>query len=442
MSETPFRGQARHPGQAAETIPVLAQLAGEHFGDAEAVVDGDRRMTFAELAADARDAARAFIATGLEPGDRVAIWAPNSYEWVVSVLGLQSAGGALVPLNTRFKGPEAFYVLKRSRAKVLVSVGTFLGVDYPKMLREQLREHELPHLEHRVVVGGVGVVGGGGGGGGGTLGGEIAWEDFLALGKDVSDEEVTRRMEAIAPDAVSDVIFTSGTTGAPKGVVATHGQSIRTFSAWAGIVGLRAGDKYLIVNPMFHTFGYKAGIIACLITGATMVPAPVFDLDAVLDAIASEHITVLPGPPTLYQSLLNHPRLKTTDISSLRLAVTGAAVIPVDLVRRIRSEHIWIRATLPRLRYDQLMSLGWRTLLPFATANLIVVSIWIVAAKLYNPIIGLVAVIASGAIAYGLYKAILRLDVLHRPNLASRKVRMVDSPLGRPEPERPETTPA
>lgn len=104
--------------------------------------------------------------------------------------------------------------------------------------------------------------------------------------------------------------------------------------------------------------------------------------------------------------------------------------------------YIWIRATLPRLRYDQLMSLGWRTLLPFATANLIVVSIWIVAAKLYNPIIGLVAVIASGAIAYGLYKAILRLDVLHRPNLASRKVRMVNSPLGRPEPERPETTPA
>ena len=106
------------------------------------------------------------------------------------------------------------------------------------------------------------------------------------------------------PDDVSDLIFTSGTTGHPKGAVTTHAQSLRTFGTWASIVGLGAGDRYLIVNPFFHTFGYKAGILACLMAGATVVPEPVFDAGAVMRRIEEERISVLPGPPTLYQTLL------------------------------------------------------------------------------------------------------------------------------------------
>ena len=137
---------------------------------------------------------------------------------------------------------------------------------------------------------------------------------------------------------LSDIIFTSGTTGRPKGAMTTHAQTLRTFAAWASVVGLTEGDRYLIVNPFFHTFGYKAGIIACLMTGATIVPEPVFDVDAVLARIEQERITVLPGPPTLYQSILDHPERDEFDLSSLRLAVTGAAVVPVELIRRMRSE--------------------------------------------------------------------------------------------------------
>ncbi len=137
---------------------------------------------------------------------------------------------------------------------------------------------------------------------------------------------------------LSDLIFTSGTTGRPKGAMATHGQSVRTFATWSEVVGLRAGDRYLIVNPFFHTFGYKAGILACLMTGATMVPEPVFDVDLLLARIAEEQVSVLPGPPTVFQSILDHPERERFDLSTLRLVVTGAAAVPVELVERLWSE--------------------------------------------------------------------------------------------------------
>ena len=148
----------------------------------------------------------------------------------------------------------------------------------------------------------------------------------------------------MAPGDTSDLIFTSGTTGRPKGAMASHAQSLRTFGTWASIVGLREGDRYLVVNPFFHTFGYKAGLLACLMAGATVVPEPVFDVDRVLARIAAERITVLPGPPTLYQSLLDHPGRAGADLSSLRLGVTGAAVVPVELVVAMRERA---RASTP-----------------------------------------------------------------------------------------------
>jgi HIP---CoA ligase len=136
----------------------------------------------------------------------------------------------------------------------------------------------------------------------------------------------------------SDMFFTSGTTGRPKGAVTTHGQNVRVYEAWIAGVGLRRGDRYLLVNPLFHTFGYKAGLLACLIQGATMVLQPVFDADESLRLISRERISVVPGPPTLYASLLDHPGRAGADLGSLRLAVTGASVVPVVLVERMRAE--------------------------------------------------------------------------------------------------------
>jgi acyl-CoA synthetase (AMP-forming)/AMP-acid ligase II len=326
------------------SIPGLVADASTRFGDAEAVVDGEVRLTFAQLERDALRATGAAMAAGIHPGDRVAMWAPNMAEWIVAALGLVGAGAALVPLNTRFKGPEAAYVLTRSRARALFTVRGFLGIDYPAMLEEE----DVPHLERIVLLrddeGTTSEV---------TRTDEVpifGWHEFLSGADGVveCDEGVVgapvdlgaerARWSSVTGEDLSDVIFTSGTTGRPKGAMTTHAQTLRTFATWASIVGLAEGDRYLVVNPFFHTFGYKAGIIACLMQGATIVPEPVFDVDKVLATVAAQHITVLPGPPTLYQSILDHPRRDQYDLSSLRLAVTGAAVVPVELVNRMRSE--------------------------------------------------------------------------------------------------------
>ncbi|TNF35935.1 MAG: fatty acid--CoA ligase, partial [Gammaproteobacteria bacterium] len=132
--------------------------------------------------------------------------------------------------------------------------------------------------------------------------------------------------------------FTSGTTGKPKGVMCAHGQNIQVFETWDKAVGLGRGDNYLIINPFFHTFGYKAGWLACFIVGAKALPVASFDLDEVLTMIERDRVSVLPGPPTIYQSLLMHPKRDEYDLSSLKLAVTGAASVPVELVQRMRSD--------------------------------------------------------------------------------------------------------
>jgi acyl-CoA synthetase (AMP-forming)/AMP-acid ligase II len=297
------------------TIPSALRDAARQFGNDTAIVDGDAQVTFSELATKADDAARALIASGVQRGDRVALWAPNSVEWIVASFGVYAAGAVLVPLNTRYKGEEAGHVLRTSRASVLLTVTDFLGTDFLAMLDGIAG---LEGLQHRV---------------------DLAdWPDFLARGREIGVEEVRSREAAITPDDLSDIIFTSGTTGAPKGAMLTHGASVRTYEAWSDLVGLRHGDRYLIVWPFFHTSGLKSGVLACVLKGASLHPHPVFDVPSVMRRVAEERITMLPGPPTVFQSILSHPDFASFDLSSLRLAATGATVVPVSIVRRMREE--------------------------------------------------------------------------------------------------------
>jgi len=161
---------------------------------------------------------------------------------------------------------------------------------------------------------------------------------FLGRSSDEARASVLARSAAVRADDWSDILFTSGTTGVPKGVVQTHGRTLQVATDWVAMTGLTAGDRYLMVNPYFHMFGLKAGILACLVAGATMLPEAVFDTERVLARVAAEKVTVLPGAPTIYQSILNHPDRGRHDLSSLRVAVTGAADIPVALIRRVVGE--------------------------------------------------------------------------------------------------------
>ncbi|MFG1932555.1 FadD3 family acyl-CoA ligase [Mycobacterium sp. NPDC048908] len=269
--------------------------AADRFGNAEAVVDGPLRLTFAQLVARIRCAAGAFADFGVTRGDRVAVWAPNCAEWIIAAFGLLTAGGVLVPVNTRFKTEEAADVIGRSGAKAVLVQKGFLGQDFTA-------PPDVPVIDLK--------------------------SDFLSSGAPFERD--------VDGGDISDIIFTSGTTGRPKGAKMTHRQTLRMYEEWATLADLREGDRYLMINPYFHTFGLKAGLIASFLRGATMLPVAAFDIDRVVELIAAERITMLPGPPTLYHSLL--AVTEKGKLTTLRAGVTGAADIPVELVRRIHDE--------------------------------------------------------------------------------------------------------
>ncbi|MFT6287710.1 MAG: acyl-CoA synthetase (AMP-forming)/AMP-acid ligase II [Halieaceae bacterium] len=303
----------------ATTLPELVRCAAACYGAKIAVTDGEVSLSFIDLEAARRKSAAAFLAAGLASGDRIAIWAPNIYQWIIAAVGAQSVGGVLVPLNTRLKGPEAAYILRTSGARFLFTVSDFLDVSYPTLLHDQ----DCGVLDTIVMLSG-------------HAKDTTAWQSFLDGGSAVAESEIDAREAALSPEDTLDILFTSGTTGTPKGVVTRHRQNIRVFAEWSATVGLRADDNYLIINPFFHSFGYKAGWLASIIRGACILPVKHFDLDRVLVQIARDRVSMIPGPPTIYQSLLAHPEREKYDLSSLRLAVTGAAPVPVALVKQMR----------------------------------------------------------------------------------------------------------
>ncbi|WP_449432544.1 FadD3 family acyl-CoA ligase [Pseudomonas putida] len=306
------------------SIPALLFASAERFAGRAAIEEDGIATDYRDLPTQALGVCRSLMALGIEAGDRVAVWAPNCRDWVIAALGIHCAGAVLVPINTRMKGPEAADILARSQARVLFMQGAFLGQDYQAMLAP-LRPASLEQL----VLFGTQQP---------ASATDLDWAGFLAKGEGCSELQARQRALAVGPEDLSDLLFTSGTTGKPKGVMSAHGQNLRAFNEYAQVIGLQAGDRYLIINPFFHAFGYKAGWLTCLLAGATILPHAVFDAEAVFQRIAAERISVLPGPPTLYLSMLAHPRLAETDLSSLRIAVTGSSTIPPVLIERMRRE--------------------------------------------------------------------------------------------------------
>ncbi|HEX6352296.1 FadD3 family acyl-CoA ligase [Actinophytocola sp.] len=287
-----------------DTIPAAVEDAARRFGAAEALVDGPVRMSWRELHEQVLAAAGLFVGGGVRPGDRVAICAPNTHHWVLMALGALSAGATLVPLNTRFTAPETADILDRTAAKALVVADDFLGRDRLAELRAG--GHRVPELVLPLSPG-------------------TPWRTLEPSTVDVE----------VGPDDVSDILFTSGTTGRSKGAMSAHRQALAVARAWAERGEVTSADRYLVINPFFHSFGYKAGILACVLTGATIVPQAVYDAAQAATLVHDERITVMPGAPTIFQTMLDLPDV---NLKTLRLAVTGAAVVPVPLVERMQAE--------------------------------------------------------------------------------------------------------
>jgi HIP---CoA ligase len=298
----------------AQMIRSQCELRSEHL----AIIDGERRLSYQDFGARALEVGRGLIALGVDAGDRVAVWAPNSMEWLVVAAAALRIGAIIVPVNTRFKGEEAAYVLRKSRARVLLTVERFLGNDYLQLIHDA----DLPELAHRITMDSTGPRG---------------LDGLARRGDTVPAAQVEARTDALRPRDVAHIMFTSGTTGHPKGVMVTHEATIRAYGEEARMLRTTPDDVYLITSPLFHAFGYASCAMSALMFGATMIPTATFDAGQALTLIEVERVTIMQGPPTIYQSIMEHPRFSTSDVSSMRAAVCGSTRVPLEMFERIRT---------------------------------------------------------------------------------------------------------
>jgi acyl-CoA synthetase (AMP-forming)/AMP-acid ligase II len=298
------------------TIPGAVERAAAEHARRVALREGASELTYAGLVEAARDAARAVIGAGIGPGERVGLWAPNSIEWAVASLGVLFAGGAVVPVNTRYTAAEAADILGRAGCRLVLAEGEFLGRSLA------VEAAAIPGAADVVSLGPAAVPG------------LSSLAGLVAAKEAGTTAELDRRLGALQADGISHVQFTSGTTGRSKGAMLRHGAMVRTTLEWARVVGLGPEDRYPIVSPFSHIGGHKTGLLAVMAAGATGFPFPTLDIAALVDTIEAQQVTVLQGPPTMFHALIGRARESGPGrFRSLRVAVTGAAAIPPTLIR-------------------------------------------------------------------------------------------------------------
>jgi acyl-CoA synthetase (AMP-forming)/AMP-acid ligase II len=321
------------------SVPGVLRATASAHPARQALLDGEVSLSYADLHAEVRTTARALVGLGVERGDRVGIWAPNSWQWAVSALAITYVGAVLVPLNSRYTGHEVVDIARRTGTSALFVADGFLGrSQFDELCKAAAAEGgdtlPVPGLADLVAVVRIPYPGAG------EVDADcvVTYPELTDLARAVPLETVEALADEVSPDDDADILFTSGTTGRSKGARSAHRQTVNTAREWAEHGQVSAADRYLIVNPFFHSFGYKAGILVCLLHGATMLPQAVFDLPETLRMIREEKVTLLAGAPTIFQALLDAPDRGERDTGSLRLAVTGATIVPVALVERMQAE--------------------------------------------------------------------------------------------------------
>ncbi len=311
------------------TIPAMMRDVAVQHAAREAVVDGAVRLDFAALHAESLRVSRSLAALGLGPGDAVAIWASNGWRWIVAACGIWQLGAIVVPLASRWKAAEVGPLLARVEARLLFAESTSAGEPLYPTLVAQLGAGEgrpiagLPRLERVVLLEADSEAAGP------PARNTLDWAAFLAAG----EGQQTPDGSGASPESVAEILFTSGTTGAPKGVELAHRQLLQAYWDWSGVGGLQAGDRFLVIPPYSHGFGLNGGVLACFMRAVANLPIAVFEPRRALDLIARERVSVISGPPTLFATLLAHPDFEPARTRSLRIAFVGAAAVPTELIR-------------------------------------------------------------------------------------------------------------
>ncbi|PBC00472.1 AMP-binding protein [Mesorhizobium sp. WSM3860] len=340
----PMDGRAHVSGDGSaplldKTIPELFSDTVSRYAtlDAAVFVGQDKRFTWSELS-DAVDAlAAGFLALGLEKGDRVGIWSPNRWEWLVTQFATARIGLILVNINPAYRLTELEYALNKVGCKALVTAVSFKTSDYLGMIETlapeiakaepgKLEAKKLPSLKIVIRMGED------------NSPGMFNFGDVLAIAGRDEHDSLDRISESLKPGDAINIQFTSGTTGAPKGATLTHLNIVNNGSFVTSAIKLTADDRLCIPVPLYHCFGMSMGTMGCVTKGATMVfPGEGFDAGATLRAVAQERCTGLYGVPTMFVAMLDHADFSTFDLSSLRTGIMAGSPCPIEVMKKVVS---------------------------------------------------------------------------------------------------------
>ncbi|TIP52448.1 MAG: AMP-binding protein, partial [Mesorhizobium sp.] len=340
----PAGGRAHVSGD--RSVPLLDKTIPELFSDtvskyatldAAVFVGQDKRFTWSELS-DAVDAlAAGFLALGLEKGDRVGIWSPNRWEWLVTQYATARIGLILVNINPAYRLTELEYAINKVGCKALVTAAQFKTSDYlgmietlaPEIARAEpgkLKAKKLPALKTVIRMGDD------------NSPGMFNFGDVLAMAGRDEHDSLDRISESLKPADAINIQFTSGTTGAPKGATLTHANIVNNGNFVTSAIKLTVDDRLCIPVPLYHCFGMSMGTMGCVSKGATMVfPGEGFDAGATLKAVAQERCTGIYGVPTMFVAMLDHADFAGFDLSSLRTGIMAGSPCPIEVMKKVVS---------------------------------------------------------------------------------------------------------
>lgn len=307
-----------------ETIGDLLKKQAERFPDRLAIKYGDREISYRELDEMAERLAYALFKMGVKKGDKIGLWMQNIPEWIVGWFAVPKIGGIVVPMDTWYKSSEAEYILGHSESVAVITSERHGKIDFIKML-EEIRPG-LPLLKNAIVVGKAPEWG-------------TSFEDALEMGKDwEKDEEYEKRKMALDVDEVTFILYTSGTTGKPKGAMLTHYNIVQNALDTANTLRATENDRYLVQVPFSHCFGCVLGITAAVTKASAIIPLPVFTPENSLKAIEENRATIVHGVPTMFIRMLEVLKRKKYDMSSMRTGIMAGAPCPVDVMRAVKTE--------------------------------------------------------------------------------------------------------